>query len=112
MILKLGAMKDRKRAMNVRLNQCRALPKRTLLLKLLYHFLCTTQMSMTEYFDLGSGTLFHIKCDVSTKQLLFTNSVGRRDWHTGIELTFCVYTLYVGPNGECIILIFILFSCF
>lgn len=45
-------------------------------------------MSMTEYFDLGSGTLFHIKCEVSTKQLSVTDPVERRDWHTGIELTF------------------------
>ena len=93
MILKLGAVKERKRAMNVWLNQCRALSKRTLLINLLYHFLCTTQMSMREYFDLGSGTLFHIKCEVKTKQLLFKNSVGRSNWKTGIELTICLYTL-------------------
>ena len=84
--------------MNVRLNQCRALPKRTLFMKLLYHFLCTRQSIMTEYFDLGSGTPFHIKCVVSMKQLLFSFSVRRRDWNTVIELTFCVNTLYVGPN--------------
>ena len=33
-------------------------------------------------FFLGSGTLFHIKCEVSTKQLLVADSVERRDWHT------------------------------
>ena len=90
MVLKLGAMKEKKRAINVWLNQCRALQKRTLLIKLLYHFLCTTQMSMREYFDLGNGTLFHINCEVTTKQLLLTNSVGRSNWHKGIELTFCL----------------------
>jgi len=63
-------------------------------------------------FFLGSGTLFHIKCEVSTKQLLVADSVERRDWHTGIELMFCMYTLYVGPSGECISLIFYSFLMF
>lgn len=56
--------------------------------------------------------LFHIKCEVSTKQLSVTDSVERRDWHTRIELTFCVLTLYIGPSGECIILIFYSFLMF
>ena len=67
---------------------------------------------MTEYFDLGSGNLFHIKFEVSAKQLSVTDCVERRDWHTGIELTFYVFTLYVGPSGECIILIFHSFLMF
>lgn len=67
---------------------------------------------MAEYFVLGSGTLFHIKCEVSTKQLLVADSVERRDWHTGIELTFYVYALYVGPSGEYISLIFYSFLLF
>ena len=61
-------------------------------------------------FGLGNGTLFHINCEVTTKQLLLTNSVGRSNWNKGIELTFCLYTFYVGPNRECIILIVIPFS--
>ena len=67
---------------------------------------------MTEYFDLGSGTLFHIKCGVSAKHLSVTDFVERRNWHTGIEVTFCVFTFYVGPSGECIMLIFYFFPMF
>lgn len=105
-----GAVGKIKREINKMLKQCWGLAKCILLTQLFNNsFMFTALANVTNTTFWTWNWQFHLQHKFSIKQLSITDFFGKSDLHTGIKVTFYLFTVFVGLNGKFVILMFLTF---